>query len=192
MIHSVPPAQELWHHFKPKIFKLIPCFNTEYIYIHPDVLDFLSGFTFAFFSFSFFKVEEFKFIKSILSVFSDEKSNSYLESIGIRYVNSFRNHTKVLLTLSIFLVIHLIIILPLYKLIKKLNANHRLVKISNYIMNLFMLTLYIRILLEAFLFCFLSIIIEIWVIGFTYSIILLLFWVGFIGVYYAIWMKYCF
>ena len=59
-------------------------------------------------------------------------------------------------------------------------------------MNLFMLTLYIRILLEAFLFCFLSIIIEIWTIGFTYSIILLLFWIGFIGVYYAIWMKYCF
>ena len=172
-----------------QLYLLVPLLN---IYIHPDILDFLSGFTFSFFSFSFFRVEEFEFIKFILSVFSDKKSNNYLESIGIRYVNSFRNHAKIIFTLTIFIILHLMIFFPLHRLIKWIKSESFLSKIIEYILNLFMLTLYIRSLLEAFLFCFLSIIIEIQSIGFTYSIILFLFWIVFIGAFYTIWMRYWF
>ena len=69
-ILSATSTQGAWASINQfQLYLLVPMLG---IYIHQDVLDFLKGFGFAFFSFSFLRVEEFSFINHLLSLFSKQ------------------------------------------------------------------------------------------------------------------------
>ena len=113
-ILSATSTQGAWASINQfQLYLLIPMLG---IYIHSDVLDFLKGFSFAFFSLPQLKIEELGFVKYFLSLFSDLQNSDYLSSIGLPYVNSYRNLSRFFLIILIFFSIHVFILIPLYRI----------------------------------------------------------------------------
>ena len=147
-ILSATSTQGAWASINQfQLYLLVPMLG---IYIHQDVLDFLKGFGFVSFSFSFLRFEEFQYIKPILSMFSDRDNSSYLSSIGLPHVNSYRNLTKFFIVIMTLLYTHMWIILPWYLYSRKYSENNIFRKIVKHIMSTFMLSIYVRVMLETY------------------------------------------
>ena len=95
-----------------QLYILIPLTGA---YIHKNLLDYISSFMFA--TFNFDNILDFKKVvlfKYVAIHYDDRNSDSYLNSIGIKYRSAFRNSLSLLFIFSIIFIIHIIIVIPLY------------------------------------------------------------------------------
>ena len=186
-ILSATSTQGAWASINQfQLYLLIPMLG---IYIHSDVLDFLKGFSFAFFSLPQLRIEELKFVKYFLYLFSDLQNSDYLSSIGLPYVSSYRNLSRFFLIILIILSIHAFILVPLYYCSRKFKENSKFRRVINYILAMFTWSIYLRLMLESYLVGFLSCINELWIDGPTSSIVLLLIFISFLVLFFVIWFK---
>ena len=186
-ILSATSTQGVWASINQfQLYLLIPMLG---IYIHSDVLDFLKGFSFVFFSLPQLRIEELEFVKYFLYLFSDQQNNDYLSSIGLPYVSTFRNLSRFFLIILIILSIHALILVPLYYCSRKFTENSKFRRIINYILAVFAWSIYLRLMLESYLVGFLSCINELWIAGPTSSIVLLFIFISFLVLFFVIWIK---
>ena len=95
-----------------QLYILIPLTGA---YIHKNLLNYISGFKFA--TFNFDNIIDFKKVvlfKYVAIHYDDTNSDSYLNSIDIKYRSAFRNSLSLLFIFSIIIIIHIIIVIPLY------------------------------------------------------------------------------
>lgn len=151
------------------------------MFVHRDILDYLEGLNFSFFSFSFLDLSNLPVMKQFLKVFSEIQSSYYMNKLGLRYVSTYRNISWFILYLTLVAVIHVVVILPFYWMSQKYEKDHKFKVWMQNIYLLFTFTMYIRLILESYLLISLSSINELWVTGANATLVVLILVLVFTG-----------
>jgi hypothetical protein len=139
-----------------QLFILLPMIGA---YLPKTVIDLITGMSFAMFSFSFIPFEKIPMIDSLFNVFDYDQSDDYFDNIGLTSGSAFLNHIALLIIVGVFILFHLSI-LPCYKASLALNEGNWAKWVMVKIFNIMSFSIYIRILLEAYLLISLSTISE--------------------------------
>jgi hypothetical protein len=182
---SASSAQGLWQSINQiQLYLLVPLIGA---YIHPDVVYFLEGFSYTLMSFTFYDYNKISYVDKALSYFPDTPNNEYFQNIGLEYQNTYRNSIGLFWVLALVLLAHLILILPLYIESRRYGINHWFRIKMRPVMFFFTFTIYIRILLEAYLNFTLSSAKEIREVGINASLLFPVVSVLFIMGFFIIW-----
>lgn len=175
---SASSSQGAWSSINQyQLYLLIPLIGA---YIHSDLITFLEGFNFAFFSFDFIPWQQIWGIKDFLEFFPEDEYEGTLQSSGLQYVSTFRNILMTLCILVLIILLHIGIILPLYLKSLTYGINHWFNYHMEPVFLFFNFTIYIRVVLEAFMITVLSCAYEHWNRGITFSVFVSIFMAAFV------------
>lgn len=159
---SSSSSQSVWSLINQ--FQLFLLLNLIGANLHQHVKDYLVGMEFSTFSFSFLSFDSINFIDEFYNYFACEEEDEDYVLVGIEYTCTFINHLQFFLILLGTLCMHVIVIM----LYKKYKLNKNLAgRTVNRTYKYFTFTVYVRMLLEAYLFLFLSVMAEIYDAEFT-------------------------
>ncbi|CAI2380394.1 unnamed protein product [Moneuplotes crassus] len=132
-------------------------------YFPIDVLAFLKGMSFAMLSFDFIKLEEIPFVEDITEWIDYPQPDEYLGSIGMSSGSSLINYLSFLVFICFIGICHLCIVLCRGCILK--TKNKKLSKLMDKLFEFFTFNLYLRILIQAYLFTIWSIFSEIYALN---------------------------
>ena len=112
-------------------------------------------------------------IREFVNLFSDSTNSDYLKSVGLEYKSTYRNIIGLILLSLLVIMVHLVMILPLYLKSRKYGINNNFKIYMEPVLLFFNFTVYIRIILEAFVVLSLSSILEFKSVGPNEAIVLL-------------------
>ena len=118
-------------------------------YFPKPVIDFMSGFSFAMFSFGFMPVLSTPTASPIKEWLDFDLDNEYLAAMGLTSGSAFISNFGWLLTIFELICLHLAFLLLSKWLKSKLSLYPRLAKINEWVYKFFTFSVYIRMLLEA-------------------------------------------
>lgn len=187
---SSSSSQSVWSLINQ--FQLFLLLNLIGANLHYHVKDYLKGMDFSTFSFNFLPIN---FIDSFYNFFSCEEEDEDYILVGIGYTCIVINHLQFFLILLGTICVHVIVIILYrkYKLLKNLTG-----KAVNKTYKYFTFTVYVRMLLEAYLFLFLSSISEIYdaefvpggrILSYIFSILILIVLLAACGFIFYMWKR---
>jgi succinate dehydrogenase hydrophobic anchor subunit len=147
-------------------FQMVLLLNLLGANLHIDIKNYIEGFEFTNFSFSFIQIQNINFIGSFYDSFSWEEDDEDYELIGIEYKCTVINHFQVFLLLVILILFHIWIVI----FHKKFNdSSKRSGRWMKKLYDMWTFTIYLRVLIEGFLFLYLSSLSEIYTTDFSSS-----------------------
>jgi hypothetical protein len=139
-----------------QLFILLPLIGA---YLPFTVINSITGMSIAMFSFSFIPFDEIPMINTLFNVFDYDQSDDYFDTIGLTSGSAFLNHVALLIIIGIFVMLHFSI-LPWYKASRKSKDNRCIKWFMEKLFNTMTFCLYVRLILEAYVFICLSTISE--------------------------------
>jgi hypothetical protein len=124
-------------------------------YIPLEIIHFIVGMDFALFSFDFIPFTEAPGISHLASFLNVGQRNEYLETIGLESESSLMNNMSILLTIILTILLHGVIYLC-YRRVKDVSDPKWYHQLTTKTFEAFNLSVYIRMILEAFLFISIS------------------------------------
>ena len=130
-------------------------------YLPSDALLFIMGMDFTMFSFDFIPFDRLPMVSSISEWLDYDQDEQYLTGIGMRSGSAVINQIKLLCLVCFVAFLH-ICYFPVYKLADSLEETNKCRKLTTKIFKFLTFAVYIRLMLEAYLFALLSIVSEIY------------------------------
>jgi hypothetical protein len=124
-------------------------------YISPSVESYLEGFEFASLSFDFMSYESVSGVEVFSDFIETPVRLNDLESVGFESASTISNHFGLLINVFWLILFHLSFLL-IRRILLKYPLKDSIQKLLDSFTNFFILTVYIRLLLEAYLFMLLS------------------------------------
>lgn len=123
------------------------------------ILSFITGVSFSLLNFNFIPTKDFFTSTSLGNKISYPQPDEYLTEIGLESQSAVANQLSLLWVLGLIAILHLAFI-PCFKLSRRLEDYPKLRKVMNFIYELTTFTIYVRLVVEAFLFLAISVISE--------------------------------
>jgi hypothetical protein len=131
---------------------LLPLIGT---YIPDEIVKLIVGMDFAMFSLAFIPIDQIPGFSYIVGILHENQKMEYLDTIGLQSRSSLVNSISLLFTMFLVLGIHGIVFL-MYRKIKDISNPKLIHRAIIKVFEVLTLSFYIRILMEAFLFIWLS------------------------------------
>ena len=141
-------------------FQMLLILMISGVYLSDGVKVTIVGMNFTMLNFNFIKLENLNFFKYLFDIFSFAQQYQNLDEIGISSGNTFINIFKLMFLIIIFILLHII----LYPIISKLRSWRRESKykiIGDKLFQIFTFSIYVRVIIQAFLVILLSAVSEI-------------------------------
>ena len=181
-----------------QIFLLMPLTDA---YFPPEIIAFLTGLDFSLFSFSFLPIKIIFGVEAILDLFDYSQSDDYYVDMGFNSGSAFVNHFNLLVVFITISILHLIYY-PIYRKVKKWKPKGKVskivIKMWMFLIEILTFDIYIRLMIEAYLFLTLSSITEIYksklsnseeILSYTMSILIFGLSIAFIVITFWQWKK---
>lgn len=134
-------------------FQMFLMLNLLGAHLHSYIKNYLQGFEFANFDFEFLSFQKLEFIQDFLDEFSCEEDDEDYELIGFDYQCTLLNNFQFFIIISLLIICHII----LNYVVKKYgNSKNLMGKILTKLYQLWNYAIYIRLIVEAYLFLYLS------------------------------------
>ena len=155
---SATSVQSIWSIVNQ--FQLMITFQLVGWYISPDVQEYINGFQHSSFSFSFIPYFKVPLVSSIYDFFWTTQTYTDLGNVSLNYGSTIANEFCLFSTIF-WLIVANFIYLSIRRCIIHKIKKECLIKFINGIGKLFLLAIYIRTIIEAYLFFLISLISEI-------------------------------
>jgi hypothetical protein len=139
-----------------QLYILLPMIG---VYMPSKVVTYITGMSFTMFSFSFIPFEKIPLSSSIFDFFDYTQNEDYYDSIGLQSKSCLLNHLPLLAMMTVVGIMHLSY-LPWYKASKHLQEGSWMRWACGKLFRLLTFTIYIRMILEAYLFMSISVMAE--------------------------------
>jgi hypothetical protein len=146
---SMSTPQSMWSLVNQ--FQLILTLQLVGWYLSPEIVAYIQGFDFSSFSFSFIKYQELLNLEFFYDFIDTPLDREDFEQVDFESGSTLANNFSLLINIFWVLLLHMIF-LGVKFIVLKTTENEKVKNLMNWLTNFFMFAIYIRILLEAFLF----------------------------------------
>ena len=147
-VSALTMSSPQWMWFMVNQLQLMMLLPLTGAFMPKSILDYLSGMTFVNFNFDFIPVHWIPMVNPLFEEYGYEHNNSYLKEVGVESGNTFINNFQLLLTFTMLISLHLMWSI-FYKCTEKVDENKWSRKLAVKLMELFMLAIYLRTLVQS-------------------------------------------